>query len=114
MSDPYVSGLVHPNSPVNTQKRIVKVLATTAAEQLTPTRRFVKAVNLTGYSAVNTANANSVYFGFDSGSQVFEIPAGQTILVDGDFRGWDNDLSKIWIRGTAADGVVANFQEGVE
>jgi hypothetical protein len=55
-----------------------------------------------------------LYVGFDSTHQPIKIAAGASYVVEAGVDGWPHDLSKIWLKGTAADGVVVNFSDGVE
>ena len=115
MSDPYVSTLIHPARPVAMQQRVSKVLGSTSAEQLTPTRYRVKAATFTAVKDTNhTANTGTIYIGFDSTSQPIALASGLSLSIAAGVDGWPTDLSKVWLKGTSGDGVEVNFQEGVE
>lgn len=115
MSDPYSPTLTHPLRPVASQQKVTVTLASTDAQQLTPTRYRFKAATFTAVKAApNTPNAGDIYIGFDSAHQPIKLAAGLSLSISSGVDGWPMDLSSIWVKGTAADGLVVNFQEGVQ
>lgn len=109
MSDPYVSGLSHPSTPCAKPAEITKVLATINPEQITPVSIPYKSLNLTGKKGNNSDNVGSVYVGFNSTNQPFEIAPGSTINIQADRDGWPHQMNKLWLRGAVGDGIVGDY-----
>jgi hypothetical protein len=107
----YVPSLVHPKPPVNDTQTIEKTLAG-GVERLAD--EFIRAfsINVAGRKPDETDNDNDVYVGFSEDSQPYLVSPGATVNIkSGDDR-FATDLNKIFVNGTAGDGLIVNYSAG--
>lgn len=107
----YTPSLVHPRPPTNDTITIEKTLAG-GVERLV--NEFIRAfsINVTGRKADETDNTDDVYVGFSENSQPYLVSPGATVTIKSGDDGFATDLNKVFVNGTADDGLIINYSAG--